>query len=97
VTPPKAFAVNVIDWLESIAGAPGAIAPADSVPLTVTLATFDVTTSEGEPLSFTCNSKDQIPEVNKTPVDTNGLLPATQAKELPKLPKLPSNGPFSNH
>ena len=80
-----------------MAGAPGDIAPADKAPFTVILAVFDVTTSEGEPLSFICNSKDQIPEVDKTPVDTVGLLPATQAKELPKLPKLPSNGPFFNH
>jgi hypothetical protein len=97
VTPPKAFAVNVIDWPESIAGAPGAMAPADRAPLTVTLAVFDVTTSDGEPLSLTCNSKDQTPEVNKTPVDNVGLLPAIQVKELPKLPKVPSNGPFLNH
>ena len=80
-----------------MAGAPGAMAPAESAPLTVMLAVFDVTISEGEPLSFTCNSKDQTPEVDKTPVDIVGLLPAIQVKELPKLPKVPSNGPFFNH
>ena len=80
-----------------MAGAPGAMAPADKAPFTVTLAVFDMTTSTGEPLSLTCNSKDQIPEVDRTPVDTVGLLPATHAKELPKLPKLPSSGPFFNH
>jgi hypothetical protein len=80
-----------------MAGEPGAIAPAERAPLTVTVATFDKLAWEGEPLSVTCNSKDQIPDVDKIPVETVGLSPAMQMNELPKLPKPPSNGPFFSH
>ena len=87
----------MIDWPASIAGAPGVIAPAERAPFTVTLAELDVTIWEGEPLSFTCNSNDQTPDVNKTPVETVGLSPATQVNEPPKLPKLASSGPLLSH
>lgn len=86
----------MIDCPASIAGALGAMAPADRAPFTVTLAVL-VTTWEGEPPSDTRNSKDQIPDVDKVPVETVGLSPAIHANELPKFPKLPSNGPFFSH
>jgi hypothetical protein len=35
VVPPEGFAVNVIDWLMSIVGLEGVMAPADKVGLTV--------------------------------------------------------------
>jgi len=65
--------------------------------LTVTVTALDVVIWEGEPLSLTCNSKDHIPDVDKGPVETVGLSPAIHAKELPKLPKLESSGPFLSH
>jgi hypothetical protein len=87
----------VIDWPESIAGTLGAIAPADRAPLTVIIAAFDVTTREGEPLSVNWSSKDQVPDVDKGPVETVGLSPGIQVNGFPKLPKLASSGPFFSH
>jgi hypothetical protein len=76
----------VIDCPASIAGALGVIAPADNGPFTVTVTAFEVTTSEGEPLSLACSSNDQVPVVESTPVEVVGLSPALQGKEVPRLP-----------
>jgi len=76
----------VIDWPASIVGVLGDIAPAESTPFTVTAAEFELTSSEGEPLSLTCSSNDQVPVVDKTPVETVGLSPALQGNEPPRLP-----------
>ena len=75
----------MIDWPASIAGALGEIVPADNTPFTVTATAFEAASSEGEPLSFTSSSNDQVPVVDKAPVEVVGLSPATQAIELPRL------------
>ena len=76
----------MIDWPASIVGVLGDIAPAESTPFTVTAAEFELTSSEGEPLSLTCSSNDQVPVVDKPPVETVGLSPALQGNEPPRLP-----------
>jgi len=46
----------------------------------------EVAISGGEPLSVTFSSNDQVPVVDKTPVETVGLSPALQGNEPPRLP-----------
>ncbi len=75
----------MIDWPASIAGALGEIVPADNTPFTVTVTAFEVAGSEGEPLSFTASSNDQVPVVDKALVEIVGLSPALQAIEVPRL------------
>jgi hypothetical protein len=84
--PPDGLALRAIDWPVSIAGALGDIPPADNGPFTVTVTAFEVTTWDGEPLSLTCNSNDQAPVEDRTPVEVVGLSPTLQAKEVPRLP-----------
>jgi len=83
--PPDGLEVRVIDWPASIVGVLGDIAPEESTPFTVTAAAFELTSSKGEPLSLTCSSNDQAPVVDKTPVEVDGLSPALQANEVPRL------------
>ncbi len=76
---------SVEDWPESIVVGLTVIRGAVSAGLTVTVTAFDVMIVEGELLSFTCSSKDQIPAVDRAPVDMVGLSPRLQEKELPRL------------
>jgi hypothetical protein len=67
-------------------GAFGDIAPADNAPFTVTVTAIEATISEGEPLSLTCSSNDQVPVADRALVVVAGLSPALQANETPRFP-----------
>ena len=69
-----------------MAGALGNMAPADRGPLTFTVTAPEMTTSEGELLSFTWSWKDQVPAVSNTPVDEFGVSPVLQGNESPRSP-----------
>jgi len=67
-----------------MAGALGNMAPADKGPLTFTVIAPEMTTSEGELLSFTCSWKDQVPAVVNWPVEEFGVSPTLQENEGPR-------------
>ena len=76
-----------------LADSAGAVRPG----FTVTETMLDMTSSEGEPLSVTCSSKDHEPVVDNWPVDIVGLSLALHENEVPRLPKPESDGPFFIH
>jgi hypothetical protein len=52
--------------------------------LTMTLATLEGVVTGVPELSVTCNSKLQVPVVDRMPVDVLGVAPATQENEPPR-------------
>lgn len=64
---------------------------------TVTITPVEVTFSVGDPLSRVCNSKDQFPGIERTPVERLGLDPRAHVNELPKLEYVVVDGVFSSH
>ncbi len=53
--------------------------------LTVTVTTLEVTVTGVPELSVTWSSNDQVPVVDRVPVELVGLSPALQEEELPRL------------
>jgi hypothetical protein len=79
--PPDGEAVNVaVCPLSIVTGE----TETDRAVLTVTVTAEDVTVTGIEELSFTTISNDQMPVVDRMPVETVGVPPALQANEEPK-------------
>jgi hypothetical protein len=79
--PPDGEAVNVaVCPLSIVTGE----TRTDNAVLTVTVTAEDVTVTGVEELSFTIISNDQMPLVDRMPVETVGAPPALQANEEPK-------------
>lgn len=77
--------VKVIDWsLSIVAGEEMVTAVPVNWELTMTVTALEVTETGVEALSFTCSSNDQVPIVDRVPVETVGLSPVLQANEEPR-------------
>jgi hypothetical protein len=63
----------------------------------VTITAVELTFSAGEPLSRVCSSKDQSPVMERTPVETVGLVPRLQRNETPRSEYSELDGDFSSH
>ena len=81
--PPDGWAVSVAVWPLSIVTGETKTASTED-PLTVTVTAVEVTITGVPELSVTWSSNDQMPVVDRVPVDTVGVSPALQAKEEPK-------------
>ncbi len=65
--------------------------------LTLTVMLLEATVTGAPELSVTCNSNDQVPIVDRIPVEVVSRSPALQEKELPRLLKLPAPGVSWTH
>jgi hypothetical protein len=76
---------SVEDWPESIADGETEITGATKAGLTVTATALEATVTGVPEPSVTCSSKFQVPVEIKAPVESDGLSPGAQLKELPRL------------
>jgi hypothetical protein len=76
--------VRVELWPMSMVDGLAATVGAVRIGLTVTVTGAEATVSDAP--SVTWSSKDQVPVVERAPVETEGCEPAVQVKELPMEP-----------
>lgn len=88
---------NAEVWLGSMTEGFAEATGAARALFTVTITDVEFTLSAGDPLSRTCSSNDQFPEMDKIPVDSEGLEPTMQEDEAPRSEYTVADGVFSSH
>jgi hypothetical protein len=87
-------------WPLSMVVGEAVITGATGVPmLTATVTTLEVVVSGEAALSVTWSSKDQVPELSRTPVEIDGFEEVVHplVNETPRSPKFPAPGASSSH